>query len=62
MIVTVETARKKWCSFMKLDNYYGHYNDPHCSSKSTNCIASDCMAWIWHGDDKGYCGRNYKPN
>lgn len=48
MILTEEEAQKRWCPFSRMmlgDN--GAYNRDWRDINSTNCIASQCMAWRW---------------
>lgn len=69
--MTEEEAKKKWCPFARLGEVGATYN--RCGFHAgLNCIASDCMAWVFeyskptgttHGGKiiGGYCGLAGKP-
>ena len=82
--MTEEEAKKKWCAhmfpYMDGQKSSGHncYADDYETrhTDATKCMASDCMAWRWHGvkinnrykqetewvhSDDGYCGLAGKP-
>jgi len=57
MTLTEEEARKKWCPFARVPSAIGMNGSAVSGTPAINraphvevtCIASECMAWRWHG-------------
>ena len=78
--MTEEEAKTKWCPMVRF-NYTGNGNTDHnrgayvnASPTPINCIASDCMMWVWQippnvavsdsdtgANREGHCGLAGKP-
>ena len=73
--MTEQEARTKWCPMVRITWYPTPAPETSISGwnrdeMNTNCMASDCMMWRWHGGRRpekqmeaarGYCGLGGKP-
>ena len=58
MILTEKEAWTKWCPIVRTSFYA---RDP-MNHRGAHCIASNCMAWRWQSEGKGYCGAYQMPS
>ena len=63
--MTEDEAKTKWCPFASSRALSVETTDgvryTHLKNLQLYCIASECMAWRWTEDGKGYCGMAGKP-